>query len=244
MIELPESLKLQRDLRDEHKLLKAAKDWLTKEERTAGIHASDLLDLRQAFYLHVDPRGLSERETTLFLVGKVLHSFVLGTADGKEPDISRTDEGSVYSERLGLWYSLDWDKGDIAEFKTNRMFKEPRTIGDVDSYLEQTLIYMAAKQVTKAKLWVLLLNLRNESTRRTTPVFRCYAITITPEDLQQVTESVRRQRDTLAGAIDRRDPSALPVCRSWKCGEGNCPYWGNPCRPEGRYGRDPKEWEQ
>lgn len=244
-IDLPGSLKLQRNLRDEAALLKAAKDWLTKEERAEGIHASDLLDLRQSYYRHVDPRPLSERETTLFLVGKVLHAFVLGSMDSPTSvDIQRTDEGSQYSERLGLWYSPDWDKGDIAEFKTNRMFKEPKTVGDVDSYLEQTLIYMAAKQVTRAKLWVLLLNLRDENTRRTTPVFRCYSIAITPEDLRQVTESIRGLRDTLAAAVERRDPSDLPVCRAWKCGEGNCPYWGNPCKPEGRYGLDPKEWEQ
>ncbi len=246
MIELPKSLKLNRDIRDENALLQAAKDWLEKDQRAEGIHASDLLDLRQAYYRHTDPRGLSSRETTLFLVGKVLHAFVLGSRAGEAVDLAKTDEGSRYSEELGLWYSPDWDKGEVAEFKTSRVFKEPKTIGDVDVYLEQVLVYMAAKNVTEAKLWVLLINLKtDDNSRRTVPAFRCYKISISPEDLEQAVQYIRGQRDILDTAIRDRRPDGLPVCRAWKCGEGNCPYWGNPCKPEGRYEKDdPSDWEQ
>lgn len=244
MIELPKSLTLKADKRSERALLEASREWLAREDRAAGIHASDLLDIRQAYFKHTSPRELNDREVGLFMVGKVLHSFVLSAGIGQSADLERTDEGSRYSETLKIWYSTDWDQNDaIAEFKTSRRMTEPQTVGEMDTYLEQILTYMAAKQVLTAKLWVLFLNLRDKDSGKTTPTFRCYTVSLTGDDLLSVTRMVSEQRELLETALTQGTPGGLPVCRSWKCGSGNCPWWDE-CRPPGRFDTDPKDWSK
>jgi hypothetical protein len=239
VILLPESIKIQRCKADERKLLDTARDWLDKSERAPGTHATGLLDPLQEFWRQVDPRGISDRQVPIFLVGKVLHAFVLGSMAG-QVDFSTTDEGSRYHEELGIWYSVDWDKGEVAEFKSSRAFKEPRDSRDLDLYLEQTLIYMVAKNVTEAKIWVLYLNLRDPVTRRTTPEFRSYQVLLPQEDLDKLKQQIIQTRVDLEKAIAAKDPTGLPLCREFKCGRGNCEWWDQ-CRPSGRYGSP--EWE-
>src|SRR2546428_4608440 len=236
MIEFPASLSVKRSMADEEKLQAAARAWIEKEERVEGIHASDLLDPRQALFRLLDPQTNSDREIALFLVGKLLHAFVLGSMEGVV-DVTKTDEGSRFSEELGVHYSLDWDKGDIAEFKTTRVFREPKTNEDLRTYLEQMLVYMAAKNKPVAKLWVLYINLRDASTRQTTPAFRAYTVRITKEEL----DTLRGQLKDVADSIRRASTSgeaepwrALPLCREWKCSRLRCP-WYDKCKPEGRY---------
>lgn len=234
-IQIPESLSLKRNKASEARLNSAARKWLEKEERTDGIHASDLLDIRQAFWKHKQPGPITDRQVPIFLIGKILHAFVLGSMGG-DVDIRTTDEGSVYSEELGIWYSVDWDRsGDMAEFKSARFFNEPQTTSDLESYIEQLLVYMVAKKRTSAQLWLLLLNLRDEN-RKTSPAFRAYTITISEDDLVQLTASVQAQRVLLVNALKSGDSSALPLCRAFKCGGDNCEYYDQ-CRPEGRFGQ-------
>lgn len=240
MIPLPDSLRLKRSTADERKLLAASRAWLEKDERKQGLHASDFLDLRQAFWKAVDPQPSSDRQIPIFLVGKILHGFVLGAMDGANVDLNVTDEGSSWNEEIGFWYSPDWDKGEIAEFKSSRAFKEPRDATDIDNYIEQVLIYMVAKQRTSAKLWVLYLNLKDKQ-RRTSPEFRAYSITVSPEDLTKLGDYLRTAKQQLTDAIshygagDRESYRALPLCRDFKCGAGRCEWWDK-CQPEGRYG--------
>jgi hypothetical protein len=130
---------------------------------------------------------------------------------------------------------LDWDRSDIAEFKTSRSFKEPKNIGELDIYLEQVQIYMAAKNMTEAKLWVLYLNLRDEKTRKTTPTFRCFHFRISPEDLAKLKEWIKTSVADLKEAIARSDWKRLPLCRDWLCGRAMC-AWYDKCQPEERYG--------
>lgn len=234
MLTLPPSLEVQRDQKDEEVLLGASRAWLEQEQRPEGIHASDLLNPRRAYWRLVDPRVITDREVPIFLVGKILHAFVLGAMAGRV-DLAVTDSGAVYDEELGIWYSPDWDRGDVAEFKTNRRFREPEVLDDLGIYLEQVLVYMAAKRRTRAKVWLLLLNLREPETRRTSPAFRAYEISISEEDLERVRSEVVATRQAIEEALRRKNPRLLPVCREWLCGAGNCP-WFEQCQPEGRYG--------
>lgn len=238
-ITLPASLALKRNTAAERKLTDAARGWVDKDARAEGIHASDLLDIRQAYWRHTDPRPTGDRLVPVFLVGKVLHSFVLGAMEGVV-DLDKSDEGSAWSEELGIHYSLDWDKSDIAEFKTSRAFKDPETVEDLGIYIEQTLIYMAAKGRTTAQLWVLLLNLRDEQ-RRTAPAFRAYTISISPDDLLSLKTTISEQVTLLNSVLASKEYRTLPLCRTFKCGEGNCDWWSN-CQPAGRYGLEKREW--
>lgn len=236
MIQLPESIKVQRNKSSERMLLDKARDYVTKDERTPGIHASDLLDERQAFWKHVDPQPLTDRLTVTFLVGRVLHAFVLGAVDGPDNvDIGNTDDGSSNSELLGISYSPDKVlDGVVRELKTSRSFYEPKDVKDLDMYLEQLLVYMAATQTTTSQLWVLYLNLRNED-GKTAPDFRSFDVSISDEDLARITADLRAKRDNLDAAIAAQDWRRLDLCREWKCGAGNCEWYAK-CKPEGRYG--------
>jgi len=236
VIPLPEGLKVKRNAADERLLLDAARKWIDKDERKPGLHATDFLDLRQAYWRAVDPRPTADRVVPIFLVGKVLHSFVLGTLEGQVVDLNVTDEGSSYEEEIGFWYSPDWDKGDIAEFKSSRAFKEPTDVGGLETYIEQILVYMVAKRRTSAKLWVLYLNLK-DSERRTSPEFRAYTISVTEEELSELRKHLRELKESLERAISVQDWRQLPLCREFKCGRGRCD-WYDQCQPEGRFGTE------
>ena len=243
MISIPDQIKVTRAKSSEKMLLDKSRDWLGSSTRTPGIHASHLLDLRQAYWQIKHPLPLSDRLVTMFLVGKVLHGFVLGAVDGVV-DLKVTDEGSKHSDILDLDYSPDkyiTRKGNkiVAEFKTSRSFYAPDSVEDLSIYIEQVLIYMAAEAVTEAEVWVLYLNLKEEG--RTHPQFRCYRLSLTAEELDATTMWLKREKLRLTQALDSNDFQALPLCRDFKCGRGNCEYFDD-CKPEGRYGSGLKKW--
>lgn len=235
VIPIPEGVTLGRNKRDERWLLEQSRAWLESGERAKGLHASDLLAIRKAFWRTVDPRPLTDREIGLFLPGKILHAFVLGAAAGTTPDIATSDEGSRFNEELGIWYSPDWDKSDLAEFKTARNFVEPTTLEDLDTYIQQLLVYMACEKKLAAKIWVLFLNLRDPVTRRTTPTFRCYEVTASEENLAEVRAHIQSTKADFEQAIATQTWRHLDLCPSWMCGRTNC-LWYDKCQPEDRYG--------
>ena len=106
MIGVPENIVITRNKASERLLLDKGKEWLEKDERAPGIHASALLDLRQAYWNMKNPQGLGDREVVMFMVGKVLHAFVLGAVEGTV-DLNATDEGSHYSDDLRISFSPD-----------------------------------------------------------------------------------------------------------------------------------------
>jgi hypothetical protein len=240
MIRIPASLSVVRSPKTERVLMERARAWLMKEERSAGIHASDLLDPRQAYWRHVDPQPLSDRLVPVFMIGKVLHAFVLSAVEGAALSWD-TDQGSRRSDALGIEYSPDHLIGGIPrEVKTSRSFYEPKGTDDLDIYIEQLLIYMAAEGSTKGQLWVLFLNLKDQA-GKTAPQFRSYSVTVSKEDLASLVTELRNARDDLERAIDYKRPDDLPLCRPWKCGKENCEWW-NKCKPQGRYGIKKTNW--
>jgi hypothetical protein len=234
MIKIPEGIAIIRAPKTERQLLDKARIFLTREERTPGIHASDLLDPLRAYWKHTDPRPMEDRVVPIFMIGKVLHAFVLSAVDGTGLNWE-SDQGSRTSEILGIEYSPDHlINGIPREVKTSRSFFEPKDASDLDMYVEQLLIYMAAEKSVTGQLWVLYLNLKDKA-GKTSPEFRAYTIRITPEELATVTRELRTTRDQLASAIETKNPAGLPFCRTWLCGEKSCEWWEK-CQPEGRYG--------
>jgi len=241
MLQLPESVQIQRFVKAEQKLLDKARKWLEREQRTPGIHASDLLDPRQAYWRHVKPQPISDRLVPMFLIGKVLHAFVLNAIDEIPMDLNKTDEGSFISEELGCSFSPDKvTNGKPRELKTSRSFYEPKTVKDVDFYLEQLLIYMAGMDSTEGQIWVLYTNLKNEE-GITSPQFRCFKVKISAKDLKHYKKEVKETSRQLQWAIDNKSPEVLPLCRKFKCGQGYCEWWQD-CQPQGRFGIDKRKW--
>lgn len=215
-------------------MLEKSRAWLEREDRVEGIHASDVLSPRIGYWSTVDPKPLADRLVTMFLVGKVLHSFVLSAVEGIQEDLDRTDAGSRESKKLGIWYSPDrLVKGEVTEFKTARNFKAPDTLDDLWTYVEQLVVYMAATETRASKLWVLYLNLRDEE-KRTAPEFRCYTLSLSQADLARAKSEVRQRAEDLRQALEQKDHTGLPLCAEWKCGATKCDWWDQ-CRPEGRW---------
>jgi len=235
VLTLPKGINVKRNRANEAKLLDKARAWLAQDERAEGIHASGLLDPRQAYWGIKKPQEISDRLVNIFLVGKILHVLILGQG--------KSDEGSFFNKELGIWYSPDSIRGGkVREVKTTRSFYAPKDYKDLDLYLEQVLTYMAGANVLEADLDVLYINLRDEETKRTSPEYRCFKVTITEDDLKSVKKEVISVRKSIEKALTtvssrhKNEPwRALPLCREWKCSAGGC-AWYHDCQPEGRYG--------
>lgn len=236
MINIPDSVTIQRLKAREGELYQVGREWLEKDERSPGIHASGLLDPRLAWFNSKFPGPLPDRLVTMFMVGRVLHAFVLGSHAGSV-DIGVADVGSRRCD-LGFDYSPDaFLDGKVREVKTSRSFYEPKSLDDVSMYVEQLLVYMVATETTESELWVLFLNLKDES-GKTSPAFRCYTVRVSSADLAALRATLAATTATLQAALDSPDPEVfrtLELCRPWKCGAKNCEYYDQ-CQPEGRYG--------
>ena len=241
MIEYPPSLVVEARKEKEAELYESARKWIAGGERAEGIHASDLLMPRKGYWRHKDPQPLAEREIGLFLVGRVLHSFVLHERGETQPDLNSTDEGSCYDEELRLWYSPDKERdGKIIEVKTTRSMYEARSLDDLDTYIPQVLIYLACKKLTEGEIWVLYINAR-DTEGRTAPVFRVFSVSIDPVHLRGLRNRVGAAVKSLELAISTVEISGeegpwkvLPLCPEWACRPAYCAWW-NKCKPEGRF---------
>ena len=227
MLKLPDRLSIKRDKKGEARLVEKARAWVTKDGRTPGIHASELLDPRKAYWSRVDPKELSNRLVNTFLVGRVLHAFVINAVDGtKSLAIDGTDQGTRTCEELGIEWSPDFFiKGKVRELKTSRAYYEPKTVEDLAMYAEQTLVYMAATNTLEGQVWVLFLNFKDED-KRTSPEWRVYTISITQDDLDQFKQAIKITRKALLSALKVNSDEKLPPCREWLRSKKMCDWWG------------------
>lgn len=246
MLQLPK-LDIVRNEDAEDALVETTKEWLAEEgkERDPRIHASDLLDPRKAYWNRQHKEEVTPQMAGNFMVGKVLHAF-WSTAMNKKKGLSLvdTDVGGTWDKSLGISFSNDWEKGCKTkaspngipyELKTSRALNE-QTNRDLSSYLEQLCIYMAAKFSLVGRLVVLRLMGKNRAKGwGTYPQYRAYEITWTKKDLENYRKQIIDAAKLLTKALKLKKPKLLPVCREWKCGEGNCGHW-KICKPEGRYG--------
>jgi hypothetical protein len=238
---LPAGITLKRDKKSEQLLLDVSRKWLESEKRSPGIHASGLLDPRRTYWQTVDPQPIPDRMVTIFLIGKLLHAFVLSALAGAKGVDWSTDTGSKSSKRLKIEYSMDYvHEGIPTELKTSRSFFEPTHVDDIGNYVEQVLIYQVAEDSLVGNIWVLYLNFKNKD-KQTEPAYRCYKVSMTAEDKAAFEKQLIATRKGLEKALKTKNPKPLPLCRPWICGEKMCQWWKK-CQPEGRYGLDKKHW--
>lgn len=246
MLNLPK-LDIERNLDAEDELVEITKEWLADEgkERDKRIHASDLLDPRKAYWNAQKKEPMTKPMAGNFMVGKVLHAFFSTAMNGKKGlCLKDTDVGGTWDKSLGISFSNDWEKkvktkdsphGIPYELKTSRALNE-QTNRDLSTYLEQLCIYMAAKTSLVGRLIVLRLMGKNkEKGYGTFPQYRAYEIKWKKKDLEGYRKQISSTAKLLTKALKLKKPKLLPLCREWKCGDGNCGHWKD-CRPEGRYG--------
>lgn len=236
MLVLPR-LSIERAEWRECEVVDKIRQWIERENknRSDGIHASHLLDIRYSYWeLTEPPRIIPERQVFFFSVGKVLHALLLQAWNPEHNEFS-TDSGTKTAE--GIEFSPDLIRPDGApiELKSNRAMREPdpeRIQDEISSYIEQLVIYIILQRKREGELWILYLNMLDK-TGRTYPTIRCYTITLSEAQYELVREEVLRSRDLLVRAIETRNPSGLPLCRSWRCST-TCSYWDT-CRPPNRW---------
>lgn len=243
MLTLPKTLEITRSTKSEQALVDKSRKWLEQDGRKTGIHASDLLDPRMAYFRHKHPGPIPDRLVNMFIVGKIAHALVLSAVDGAKGLNPESDEGSVWSEELGIWYSPDKTLSGIPrELKTTRSPYEAKYPKDLAMYCEQLMIYMAAQNSTVGQLWILYLNLRDEE-GNTAPQWRAFTVRVSQQELDVYKAYLLGTRQLLEGARKVGKHDALPLCREFKCGKKKCEYWDE-CKPVGRYDRPDATWRR
>jgi len=240
---LPKSLVIKRDRKAEGELLEIARKWIDGDHRTPGLHMSDLLEPRKAYWRIVKPMPTPDRLIPIFLIGKILHVFMRHITHGGKKLIDITsDEGSRAHQEIGITYSPDdFDGGNPVEYKSSRSFYPPRKREDLASYLTQLLGYQACTDKTTGFLRNLYLNLRSNG--MTSPEFRCWKVTAPKKDLKAYREAMKTIAKKITSCVKRKKPTELPLCTTYFCGPG-CSWWDD-CKPEGRYPKkDRRGWKQ
>lgn len=244
MLPLPKQLTIDRDYEEEKNLAKLAREHIERGDRT-GIHMSDLIDMRLAYFKWLTQQPLPDRLINMFVVGQALHAVMLcikgGTADYTRPP----DAGTKHFEEIQ--YSpdfLEMADGSPNEIKTTRSFYLPKVAYLPDDktyhmYLEQLVGYMACEDKLVGRLTLLYLNHKEDN--KTTPSIFVFKVTCSPEQLAAMRAVLTKAQNVLKDAKDRKDPSALPLCRSWKCND--CEFFQDLCKPEGRYEHGQKNFK-
>ena len=245
MLPLPNKLQIERDHEEELSLLKKARVYLESRDRE-GIHATDLLDPRLSFFKKTTGAPIPDRLLNVFLIGQVLHAIVQVVDAGSKDYTNPPEVGTKFFEDLAYTPDIMNLSGEPNELKTTRSFYLPKSpyLPDESTYhmyLEQLLVYMAAEDKISGRLTVLMLNHKEDG--KTAPQIFVWKITTTPQALEALREVIRKAKAALAKAVETKDHTPLPLCRTWKCLD--CEFFQELCKPPGRFefGQNkPKDW--
>jgi len=215
------------------------------EQRT-GIHVSDLLQPRKAYWAKTMPLPPTEAEIGYWLAGKAHHFFLVQALTG----VSDTQEASLVDLATGVHYSPDLValKG---EFKTTRWGMLPTTLQAVtratEGYIAQCRAYAALMRTCEWNLYVFYLMALDLKIDSKPPRLKVYTLLFEEEDLALERNTLAYKKHKLEAALDIHDPLELPLCSEFMCYrmvghgrgrkktiEGVCKWW-NVCKPEGRY---------
>jgi len=225
-------MRIKRDKRTEDKYLEKIRQSYESRIRD-GVHVSDLLDPRMAYFKRLFPLGITDREIGYFLSGECLHWAVqkrLGLETEKKIELDGV-EGSidVYLEKIPT------------ELKSARNW----TIPDLpaEHYVDQVLSYCAITGSRIGNIWVFFLcpNRNYTGTKLTHPEFRLWRCEFTASELAQERKRLKTVKNILERAWKTKNFSRVPLCHEFKCyyksrGKAtiSCPYWDK-CRPPGRF---------
>lgn len=179
-----------------------------------GIHLSDLLAPRKAYFQKIDPKHPTFHEVCYWMSGNAVEDKFLG-AIGYEHGEQREWNGILYTPDMFLSFP--------AELKSRRrgLAKVGEEVDTYDHYLRQLRGYCAIVDSTQG--WLLVLSLVEKQADHTTkPELAAYRIEFTQEELSVERTNLLVLRDKLLWTIQRNGlPDiylSLPECPSWMCG--------------------------
>jgi len=231
-------MKIVRAPKMERWVLEATKTWLQARPRAKGVHVSDLLNPRKGFWKVVDPKPMTDAEAGYFVAGLGHHAVIEGiiakadhAAVGKDKQLS-TDAGSY--EWRGIHYSPDVLTPHPLEVKTSRSRYGPKSqserslLVEYEHYLKQLRAYCAIRGDGRGDLLVFYLNLEDKATKKTTPTFQWYTITLTTQEIGKIQADLLVGKAALEKAIKTKKHHSLPLCPEWLC--RGC-QWIDKCKP-------------
>lgn len=175
-----------------------------------GIHASDLLAPRKAYWSKVCPKPNTLTEIMYFLSGLAIEkglSDLLG--------IEHTES----HEFNGITYTPDFFIDGITELKSRRAYlpddgKEQEVYSH---YISQIVKYVAFEGKERGNLVVFALSEKADDGKKTEPKLVAYRLEFDNDELTEARESSVRLKHLLLEALDTKDPSLLPQCPQWMC---------------------------
>src|SRR3972149_8434106 len=181
------------------------------KEPREGIHLSDLLTPRKAYWQRIKPLYPTDKEIMYWLTGQG-HEKVMEASSGYSH--AETKEWN------GILYTPDFFFNFPNELKTRRrnLAEEGKEAETYDYYLQQLKGYCACENKTHAWLHVWALVEKQED-RTTKPELGCYEIDFTEEELDLERIRLSLTKDKLIFAYNSKSHKELPLCPSWMCGK-------------------------
>lgn len=228
------TMEIVRDQPAETWLIGKIKNYLEAQPRAKGIHVSDLLKPRKAYWGRRDPQPMTDHEAGYFVAGRGHHEVIEAIIEGSKK-VGTADAGSHVWK--GINYSPDMKTPHPQEIKTSRARFGPRNdtqrelASEYQHYLEQLTAYMAIDNDTEGGLLVFYLAKEQEGTKQTKPEFRWYKVTLTKAELGQRQAELLANKALLEKALKSKSKAAhraLPRCPQWLC--RGC-TWAPKCQP-------------
>lgn len=190
------------------------------KERT-GIHLSDLLAPRKAFWQKTKPLPPTDDEIMYWTTGK-------GHEDAFHL-VSDIEHGTE-QEWNGIKYTPDFFHNFPAEMKTRRrnIAKGGNEAEDYDYYLKQLRGYCAVTGKTQGWLHIWCLVSKDGETGATKPELASYRVGFTEDELSNERFKLDSMKCDLLVAIGTKEHTLLPQCPEWMCGKNKSEMIKNP----------------
>ncbi len=207
-------MKIQRIPQKEKEILDKIKENWIKER--PGIHLTDLIFPKQAFWKKTKPLSPSDTEILYFLSGWTKEG-TLRLALQEERLPPKVWEGIHYTPDFFLRDELN--ANIPTEFKSRRrtLAKKGEEKTVYETYIAQLMGYCAMEGKTKGYLLILSFLEKEDNTKKTHPVLAFYEVHFTCEELEGERERLLSTKRLLEEALNKNDPSVLPDCPPWKC---------------------------
>jgi hypothetical protein len=176
-----------------------------------GMHFSDLLSMKQAYWRSILPMKATKAEAMYWLTGNAHETLFLHLSDLKHGKSKQWN---------GIWYTPDVFFNFPVELKTTRrgfIPKEGNEAKIYEHYLKQLRMYCAAENTKQSWLVVWFLVMMDENRRQTKPDYFCYRVEFTDEELEATRQQMLDSSALLKAALNEKDPTHLPDCEQWMC---------------------------
>lgn len=192
--------------------------WAEKEvcnnwgkEAREGIHLSDLLTPRKAYWQKVKPMNPTKEEILYWTSGNAIEERFLQAIGYQKAKVKEWE---------GILYTPDIFFNFPAEAKSRRraMAKEGEESQVYDYYLKQLLGYCAIEN--KRQGWLLVFSmLERQDDGTTKPEWGFYRVEFTQEELEVERKRLIWTKKELEFCLDRDHLYGLPFCPTWMCGK-------------------------